>query len=107
MPLPVVPFLLFQSDPYTCSIKPAKNRLPDTGQIIALAVRAGYSVFMVRTVLETTGYQPDDKVGDKTGAYAEHTLVELEDLLVNIIKKEDYESAARVRDASKRRGKAY
>ena len=61
---------------------------------------------MVRTVLKTAGYQPDDKVGDRKGAYAEHTLAELEDLLANIIKEEDYESAARVRDAIERRGKA-
>ncbi len=73
---------------------------------IALAVRAGCPVLVTSAVLEKTGYYPDDKVRDKKGSYAEFTLAELEDLLANIIKKEDYESAARVRDAIERRGNA-
>lgn len=70
---------------------------------IALAVRAGCPVLVGAAVLETTGYLPDDKVRDKKGSYAEYTLAELEELLSKIIRKEDYESAARVRDAIDRR----
>ena len=70
---------------------------------IALAVRAGCPVRVTPAVLEAAGYLPDDKVRDKKGSYAEYTLEELEELLARIIKKEDYESAARVRDAIDRR----
>jgi uncharacterized protein len=44
-------------------------------------------------------------MGSIRGFYAEYTLEELEELLAKIIKKEDYESAARVRDAIERRKK--
>ncbi|MGF7214709.1 hypothetical protein GGR92_000849 [Spirosoma lacussanchae] len=70
---------------------------------IAMAVRASCPVLVTQAVLELTGYYPDDKVRDKKGSYAEYTLAELEDLLARIIRKEDYESAARVRDAIERR----
>ena len=73
---------------------------------IALAVIAGCPVLMNPSVLETTGYLPDDKVRDKKGSYDEYTLAELDDLLTKIIRKEDYESAARVRDAIDRRRRA-
>ena len=72
---------------------------------IALAVRAGCPVRVTSAVLETAGYLPDDKVRDKKGSYAEYTLAELDELLAKIIKKEDYESAARVRDAIERRNR--
>jgi uncharacterized protein len=70
---------------------------------IAMAVRAGCPVRVAHAVLETTGYLTDEKVRDKKGSYAEYTLAELQELLESIIKKEDYESAARVRDAIQRR----
>lgn len=70
---------------------------------IALAVRASCPVLVTQLILDATGYYPDDKVRDKKGSYAEYTLDELEELLAKIIKKEDYESAARVRDAIERR----
>ena len=70
---------------------------------IALAVRSGCLVRVTSAVLEMAGYLPDDKVRDKKGSYAEYTLAELDELLAKIIKKEDYESAARVRDAIDRR----
>lgn len=70
---------------------------------IALAVRAGCSIFMNRTVLEASGYSSDNTARALEGFYAAYTLTELEDLLDNTLKKEDYESAARVRDAIERR----
>ncbi|MFD2935146.1 bifunctional nuclease family protein [Spirosoma flavum] len=72
---------------------------------IALAVRFDCPLRATLDVVETSGYFIDDKVRDKKGSYAEYTMAELEELLARIIKKEDYESAARVRDAiDKRKG---
>ncbi|WP_246859501.1 bifunctional nuclease family protein [Spirosoma sp. KCTC 42546] len=70
---------------------------------IALAVRAGCSIFMNKTVLDISGYYPDDTARALDGFYAACTLTELDDLLDNTLKKEDYESAALVRDAIERR----
>ncbi len=72
---------------------------------IALAVRFGCPVFATDDVIENSAYDFDEKTRDKRGSYAEYTLEELEELLNKIIKKEDYESAARVRDAIERRQK--
>ncbi|MCU0324246.1 MAG: bifunctional nuclease family protein [Spirosomaceae bacterium] len=73
---------------------------------IALAVRFACPIFISTQVLESSGYEIDEKGRDKKGSYAEYTLEELEELLEKIIKKEDYESAARVRDAIERRKRA-
>ncbi|GAB4046055.1 bifunctional nuclease family protein [Spirosoma litoris] len=70
---------------------------------IALAVRFDCPLRASEEVVNTSGYFVDDKTRDKKGSYAEYTLAELEELLAKIIKKEDYESAARVRDAIDRR----
>ncbi|MCX6217328.1 bifunctional nuclease domain-containing protein [Spirosoma sp.] len=70
---------------------------------IALAVRFNCPLRATTEVVDMSGYFVDDKTRDKKGSYAEYTLAELEELLAKIIKKEDYESAARVRDAIDRR----
>lgn len=70
---------------------------------IALAVRFDCPFRASEDVVNTSGYFVDDKTRDKKGSYAEYTMAELEELLAKIIKKEDYESAARVRDAIERR----
>lgn len=70
---------------------------------IALAVRFGCPIFATNEVFENSAYDFDEKTRDKRGSYAEYTLEELEELLQKIIKKEDYESAARVRDAIEKR----
>lgn len=70
---------------------------------IALAIRFSAPIFVSEIVLETSGYEIDEKGKEKKGSYAEYTLEELEELLEKILKKEDYESAARVRDAIERR----
>lgn len=72
---------------------------------IALAVRFNCPLRATPEVVESSGYFVDEKKQDKKGSYAEYTLAELEDLLAKIIKKEDYESAARIRDAIERRRK--
>jgi uncharacterized protein len=70
---------------------------------IALAVRFGCPIYATSEVIENSAYDFDEKTRDKRGSYAEYTLEELDELLAKIIKKEDYESAARVRDAIERR----
>jgi bifunctional DNase/RNase len=70
---------------------------------IALAVRFDSPLRATAEVVDTSAYFIDDKTRDKKGSYAEYTMAELEELLAKIIKKEDYESAARVRDAIDRR----
>ncbi|AFK03964.1 protein of unknown function DUF151 [Emticicia oligotrophica DSM 17448] len=74
-----------------------------TSDAIALAVRFSCPIYVSQSVLESAGYEIDDKGKEKKGSYAEYTLAELEELLEKILKKEDYESAARVRDAIERR----
>lgn len=72
---------------------------------IALAIRFSSPIYVSESVLENTGYEIDEKGIEKKGSYAEYTLEELEELLTKILKKEDYESASRVRDAIDRRKK--
>lgn len=70
---------------------------------IALAVRFSCPIFVSASVLEASGYEIDEKGREKKGSYAEYTMEELEELLEKLLKKEDYESAARIRDAIERR----
>lgn len=70
---------------------------------LALAVRFNCPIYATQQVVEASSYSFDEKGQEKKGSYAEYTLEELEELLTKIIKKEDYESAARVRDAIERR----
>ncbi len=70
---------------------------------IALAIRFNSPIFVSELILEAAGYEIDEKGKEKKGSYAEYSLLELEELLRKILEKEDYESAARVRDAIDRR----
>lgn len=70
---------------------------------LAIGIRFSCPIFVSSQVLEHSGYDIDEKGREKKGSYAEYTMLELEELLEKIIKKEDYESAARVRDAIERR----
>lgn len=70
---------------------------------LALAVRFNCPLYATAQVVEESAYSFDEKGQEKKGSYAEYTLEELEELLAKILKKEDYESAARVRDAIERR----
>jgi hypothetical protein len=73
---------------------------------IALAIRFSSPMFVSNQVLESASYEIDEKGREKKGSYAEYTIEELEELLEKTIKKEDFESAARVRDAIERRKNA-
>ncbi|MCZ8020788.1 MAG: bifunctional nuclease family protein [Cyclobacteriaceae bacterium] len=71
---------------------------------IALAVRFGCPIFTYEFVInEAAVIEDSGKLNLKRGSFAEYTLEELEELLASILAKEDYESAARVRDVIERR----
>lgn len=88
-------------------IKNADNELIEIdarpSDALALGLRFSCPIFVSSQVMENSGYDMDEKGKEKKGSYAEYTILELEELLNKIIKKEDYESAARVRDAIERR----
>ena len=70
----------------------------------ALAVRFGCPIFSFDFVInEASVIEDTGKLVLKKGSFAEYTLQELEELLESILAKEDYESAARVRDVIERR----
>jgi bifunctional DNase/RNase len=71
---------------------------------IALAVRFGVPIYATDFVInEAAIIEGTNKLILKKGSFAEYTLDELEELLASILAKEDYESAARVRDVIERR----
>jgi uncharacterized protein len=71
---------------------------------IALAVRFGCPIYSYDFVINEAAIVEDsDRLVLKKGSFAEYTLTELEELLSSILAKEDYESAARVRDVIERR----
>jgi uncharacterized protein len=71
---------------------------------IALAVRFGCPIYSYEFVInEASVVEDSGKLVLKKGSFAEYTIDELEELLASILAKEDYESAARVRDVIERR----
>ena len=78
-----------------------------TSDAIALAVRFEVPIYTYDTIIEEAGILADSQLMRyKKGSLAEYTLAELEELLEKIIAKEDYKSAARIRDLiEKRKGK--
>ncbi|UFH53342.1 bifunctional nuclease family protein [Spirosoma sp. KNUC1025] len=70
---------------------------------IALAVRFNCPIYATQQVVDVSAYTVHTKQPNKKNPYADYTLEELEALLAEIITTEDYESAARVRDAIERR----
>ncbi len=66
---------------------------------IALAVRFDAPIYCYESVIEDSGVLiANIGLRSKKGSLAEHSPEELEHLLQKLIEKEDYESAARVRD---------
>ena len=73
---------------------------------IALAIRYDCPIYVYDFVLEEAGIaESERKLNLIKGSLVSYTLVELEELLVDILAKEDYESAARIRDLIERRKK--
>jgi len=71
---------------------------------IAMAIRFNSPVFTYENVLaEVSVIENMDGIELKKGSLAEYSLEELEELMASILAKEDYESAARVRDVIERR----
>ena len=72
-----------------------------TSDAIALAVRFECHIYTFEHILEQTGFTVDTKglPIDKRGTFINFPLSELEELLEKVLKKEDYKSASRIRDA--------
>ncbi len=70
-----------------------------TSDAIALAVRCGVPVYSYEHVILAAGVLADSLAGRQMGgSLAKYSLEELEDLLLKVIAKEDYESASKIRD---------
>ena len=71
---------------------------------IAMAVRFNAPIYTFQFVVEEAGILADVFfANNKKGSLAEYSLPELEELLERVLAKEDYESAARIRDLIERR----
>ncbi|MEO1628942.1 MAG: bifunctional nuclease family protein, partial [Bacteroidota bacterium] len=69
---------------------------------IALAVRFGCPIFTTEAIMEKAGVvldSPSKAFTNKRGSLSEYSLEELEQLLSQLLAKEDYESASKIRDA--------
>ena len=71
---------------------------------IALAVRYGCPIFTTSDIIEQAGVvsdTPSKAFANKRGKLSDFSLEELEQLLEQVLAKEDYESASKIRDAIK------
>ena len=69
---------------------------------IAMAIRFECPIYTTDAILQTTGVvldSPSKAFTNKRGKLADYSLEELERLLEQVLAKEDYESASRIRDA--------
>ncbi len=81
-----------------------------TSDAIALAVRFGCQIYTVEPVMEAASIQVDNNVKEEAQKeekelrpLEQQSLADLRSLLDKLLAKEDYESAARVRDMIKRK----
>lgn len=73
---------------------------------IAIAVRFGCPIFTTEAIMEAAGVvldSPSKAFTNKRGKLLDYTLDELEKLLEQVLAKEDYESASKIRDAIDRK----
>ena len=71
---------------------------------IALAVRFGCPIFTTEAIMEEAGVvldSPSKAFTNKRGKLSDYSLEELEQLLAQVLAKEDYESASKIRDVLK------
>lgn len=71
---------------------------------IALAVRFGCPIFTTEAIMEEAAVvleSPSKAFTNKRGKLSDYSLEELEQLLAQVLAKEDFESASRIRDAMK------
>lgn len=69
---------------------------------IAMAVRFGCPIFTTEAILQKAGIildSPSKAFTNKRGKLSDYSLEELERLLEQVLAKEDYESASKIRDA--------
>ncbi len=73
---------------------------------IALAVRAGAPIFSTEQVMDKAAIvldNPSKAFTKKRGNLVDYSLEELQRMLENLLSKEDYKSAAKIRDAINRK----
>ena len=73
-----------------------------TSDALALAVRSECPIYTTDTIMDQAGIQLDSPslaFTNKRGSLTEYSLEELERLLKQVLEKEDYESATKIRDA--------
>ena len=78
-----------------------------TSDAIALAVRFGCPIFTFAQVMKEASIQTDAtpaEVPKTKGSLQEYSTPQLEELLQKALEREDYESAAKIRDAMKNKG---
>ncbi|MCB0547357.1 MAG: bifunctional nuclease family protein [Phaeodactylibacter sp.] len=79
-----------------------------TSDAIALAVRFACPIYTTEAVMQSASIMldnPSKAFSNKRGQLSDYTLEELERLLQQLLNKEDFESAARIRDAiAKKKG---
>ncbi len=71
---------------------------------IAMAIRFGCPIFTTQEVMMEAGVvleSPSKAFTNKRGSLDEYSLKELEQLLAQVLAKEDYESASKIRDVIK------
>ncbi|HMQ45850.1 MAG TPA: bifunctional nuclease family protein [Saprospiraceae bacterium] len=73
---------------------------------IALAVRFDCPIFTTEAILEKAGFlldSPSKAFISKRGQLSDYSLEELEHMLQQVVAKEDYESAAKIREAIRKK----
>ena len=73
---------------------------------ISLVVRFGCPIFTTEEIMQEAGIvldSPSKAFTNKKGSLSEYSLEELQQLLEQVLAKEDYESASRIRDAIERK----
>jgi len=71
---------------------------------IAMAIRFDCPIFTTEAIMDEAGVvldSPSKAFTNKRGSLSEYSLQELEQLLKQVLAKEDYESAMKIRDAMK------
>ncbi|MEM1318891.1 MAG: bifunctional nuclease family protein [Bacteroidota bacterium] len=73
---------------------------------IAMAIRFNCPIFTTEAIMQKAGIvleSPSKAFTNKRGSLSDYSLEELEQLLAQVLAKEDYESASKIRDAIERK----
>ncbi|MEM1123475.1 MAG: bifunctional nuclease family protein, partial [Bacteroidota bacterium] len=80
-----------------------------TSDAISLAVRFGCPIFTTEKIMDQAAVvldSPSKAFTNKRGQLSEYSIEELERLLKQVLAKEDYESASKIRDAINKKNNA-